>query len=280
VIDLDTSHLTAPTMAGAELNVLPWRLIWRLFASITRYMNLFEFHHPNVPIKQPDNLPETAKMGSKKDNFGATILGGVRGTMNYEDMQDLFSGSDPDDTESKAMTNLLNPMAWVDPGKFDLDSLIHPPSLEQMSSSDLSVVTKSFSEEMPAKTSRLPTLSGLGKRSNKSRKTRLFQGSSTLKSKHKPSSDDVSEHSVHDEELEEPQALRMDIPRLRKGFLSIFVSLLSGYREFIKIKADEEDDEDFGFFDSQAFLAESDDPKRVNQTEFFIESLTFFSEIR
>eukprot|EP00475_Leptophrys_vorax_P033217 TRINITY_DN51982_c0_g1_i1.p1 TRINITY_DN51982_c0_g1~~TRINITY_DN51982_c0_g1_i1.p1 ORF type:complete len:940 (-),score=225.60 TRINITY_DN51982_c0_g1_i1:107-2608(-) len=267
VIDLDKSKVVSPTQGG-DLNVLPWRLTWRLFSSITRYMNVYEIHHPNDPIEKPDNLPETATIRNKKEHLNSTLLGGVHGVMNYEDMQDLFSGSDPDDSESKSLVSNLSPLCWIDPGNFELGANTRAPALETTFSSEYSIGMKSFSEESfsseKGKTSRLPTLGGLGKRSSgKARKTNFLKSSTSGKQKHKPSSDDVGDVSIQEsEQADEAPTLRMDVVRLRKGFVSIFVSLLSGYREFIKIGEDEMDNEEFGLFDAQAFLAESDDAKR------------------
>lgn len=238
--NLDNNTITLPKH-HKEFVALPWRLSWKLFRKITKCMSFFEQEHPNVDLSLPDNIPMLANNDADESAVSKKSMFGTAPTISFNTVTDLFSGSDPDDAteEIAKKTPYFDPHQWIAPGEALMDRRRTTRAVRRQQNMEL----------LPLHEFKLPV------KSNFNLIPRLTSG----RPKNSPLMDILQRDQAEERAI--------DILALRKGFLSLFVSLLAGYRDFIQLTDEElsvaskEDSFDFNIFDNEGYIAEVDSTK-------------------
>jgi hypothetical protein len=270
VVDLDLSNIIHDPKA-VSFAELPWRLNWRLFRSISKHMNLYKHCNPDKKILRPDNLPKNATNDCESSDMSVSVLGS-KSVLSYKTVSDLYSGSEPEDAEMKNDDfNYDDPSEWVEPGivNFEEDA----ESEHSHSQNSKTLKNSMFVPESPERQTDISPSKNSNSRFSikKIDSPKEKRGCSKSPLKLKLLSHDSGTSIINEETPESSDGqLMINLFRVRRSFLSVFVSLLSGYRDFIRISSDKEniqvadttDEEDM--FDRRGFVRHvTDDSKKV-----------------
>lgn len=287
VVDLDRSRITPPSKNAPQFVELPWRLVWRLFRSINMHMNYYKFYHPRSKIIHPDCLPENATNNDQELDISSSFLGS-KSILSYKTVSDLFSGSESEENDSNLKSkgnDFLNPDLWIHPGEYSQsgmqsDNSLNSPEGKQLSSplaeyrnafsyhnnSDvLSIANGSSQESEEVRRGTKPLNHSLPvDRQSVSKRASRYIRSSRLRFF------SVDRHSSDDDEMQNENTkfngrvpLKVDVLKFRSQCLSIYVSLLAKYREYIQISEEPVEEEIISLFNTSACLKEVDNTKRV-----------------